>query len=533
MEHQPGISRPGPEAGAATPFRLALDHYRQGRHQAALRLLQEALRAEPNNAPLWNLAGSSAKALGQATEAERCWRCALALAPDYADAHHNLGMLLHEQQRITEAVAAYRQALAGPPWQAQALNNLGAALTKLGKLEEALESFEGAVARQPGHAKAHHNRGRALVALGRFEEARQAVRTAIVEAPPEEKIRFYRTLAFLQRFVPGDPSLLEMEELARRPETLPAADRMELHFALGKAYADLGQRERSFEHFLAGNGEKRRLSPYDEAAALDEIRRVREAFTAERMKTFAGSGHASPVPVFIVGMPRSGSSLVEQILASHSQVHGAGESEDFRVLAEAMALPGGGRLLPDGIAALPPLGALSLGKAYQQQMSARAPAATRIVDKNLNNFLRVGLIHLVLPQARIIHTRRDPADTCLSCFSRLFNGDHPYSYDLAELGRYWRAYDGLMAHWRAVLPPGVMLEMQYEELVQDLEGQTRRMLDHCGLDWQPACLDFHRTQRPVFTASATQVREPVFHGSVGKWRNYEQQLQPLLKALTG
>jgi hypothetical protein len=224
-------------------------------------------------------------------------------------------------------------------------------------------------------------------------------------------------------------------------------------------------------------------------------------------------------------MPRSGTTLVEQILASHPDVFGAGEIDDLTLLAEAMPYPEG---LPEASAEQ----LRALGASYVAGVRGRAGAALWITDKMPSNFYYVGLIRLALPNARIIHTRRDPVDTCLSCFSKLFVGvAQPFSYDLRELGRYWRQYDALMAHWRQVLPERAMLEIQYEELVADLETQARRLVAYCGLDWNDACLAFHETRRAVRTASAVQVRRPVYKSAVGRWRIYEEQLAPLIEEL--
>ncbi|MGH7030610.1 MAG: sulfotransferase family protein [Stellaceae bacterium] len=239
----------------------------------------------------------------------------------------------------------------------------------------------------------------------------------------------------------------------------------------------------------------------------------------------AKQGDASPLPVFIVGMPRSGTTLVEQMLASHPEVHGAGELGEIE---RAVAALGG----PDGVPA--DIGGAELrrlGASYLAKVTALAPGATRITDKMPANFRYAGLIHLALPNARIIHLSRDPVDTCLSCFSILFGGDQPFTYDLGELGRYYRAYQRLMAHWRAVLPAGVMLEVRYEALVGDFEQEARRIVAHCGLRWNAACLDFHNTRRPVHTASSVQVRRPLYRSSVGRWRPAEEVLRPLLDAL--
>jgi hypothetical protein len=251
------------------------------------------------------------------------------------------------------------------------------------------------------------------------------------------------------------------------------------------------------------------------------------------MRSNEGVGGPSRAPVFIIGMPRSGTTLVEQILASHPQVFGAGEIADFEkaaaglggVVAEALHSP-------EAVSLISADQFRRLGASYVERLAAVAPAgAARITNKTPGNFVLAGLIHLALPNARLIHISREPADTCLSCFSSLFVGNLPYAYDLGELGRYYRAYEALMAHWREALPRGVMLDVRYEELVADLEGQARRIVGHCGLEWDARCLDFHQNRRQVRTASAAQVREPIYKSSVGRWRRYEPFLGPLLAEL--
>jgi Sulfotransferase family len=238
--------------------------------------------------------------------------------------------------------------------------------------------------------------------------------------------------------------------------------------------------------------------------------------------------------VFIVGMPRSGTSLVEQILASHPAVHGAGELPDFDRLATTATVANPAiALFPECIGRLTPAQLTAVGERYLARLRALAPEAQRVTDKMPINFRHLGLIRLALPQARIIHVRRDPVDTCLSCYSILFMGNQPHAYELGELGRYYHSYQRLMAHWRTVLPPDAMLEVDYEDVVADLEGQARRMVAYCGLDWDAACLSFHRTQRPVRTASAVQVRQPIYRDAIGRWRPAEVELRPLLDGLAG
>jgi Sulfotransferase family len=301
---------------------------------------------------------------------------------------------------------------------------------------------------------------------------------------------------------------------------------MHLHFALGKACSDLGRHEQSFHHLLAANSLKRRQIDYDEAATLQLFDTTRSLVTAEVIRERTGLGDPSATPIFIVGMPRSGSTLTEQILVSHPDVHGAGEVADFATAI--MGLDNRGPLPADvGGEEL-----RSMGARYLASLRARAPAgAPRITDKMLGNSRFVGLIHLALPNARIIHVRRHAVDNCLSCFSLLFRNGMGYCYDLGELGRYWRAHEALMQHWHAALPEGTMLQVCYEELVADLETQARRIIAHCGLPWTDVCLEFHRTQRPVQTASVVQVRQPIYTSSVGRWEPYKTMLRPLLDAL--
>jgi Sulfotransferase family len=363
-----------------------------------------------------------------------------------------------------------------------------------------------------------------LRTLGRLDEARREIEQAIALAP--RKAEFYRSLAEIKHFTKDDPQLAMLEALAGDMGGLSDDERTHLHFALGKIYGDLGQHERGFAHLLKGNALKRRQIVYDEETILARFDSARALFTAEVMRERAGQGDPSTLPVFILGMPRSGTTLVEQMIASHPEVHGAGELSDFDRSVAALAGPAG---VPADIGGAE---LRRVGSEYVARIRALDPRAQRITDKMPANFRFAGLIHLALPNARIIHLRRDPVDTCLSCFSILFGGDQPFTYDLGELGRYYRAYQRLMEHWRAVLPPGAMLEVQYEALVADFATEARRIIAYCGLGWDEACLDFHATRRPVHTASSVQVRQPIYRSSVGRHRPSAETLRPLLDALS-
>jgi len=359
-----------------------------------------------------------------------------------------------------------------------------------------------------------------------LDEARHFYERAVALAP--DLPTFHRSLAETKRFRENDLQLTAMEDLAQHIASFSQNEQIELHFALAKAYDDIGRHEHAFEHLHCGNALKRQTVVYDETAQLGTLRNIEETFTAELIAARCGLGNPSDLPIFIVGMPRSGTTLVEQILASHPRVVGAGE-----LLHMSDLVLGGqaGTRFPLDFPSLPGERLHRLGSLYVARLRAQAPLADRITDKLPFNFSVVGLIHLALPKARIIHVRRDPVDTCFSCYTNLFSQGLEFTYDLEELGRYYCAYQSLMKHWHRVLPEVAMLEVQYEELVLDFEAHARLIVDYCGLEWDARCLVFHKTKRAIRTASAAQVRRPLFSSSIGRWLPYREQLRPLLDVL--
>ncbi len=319
---------------------------------------------------------------------------------------------------------------------------------------------------------------------------------------------------------------------------LSADDKKKLHFTLAKAFEEKADADAAFAHYRRGNELQRAAfagqSLRFDAEAQDRlVARTEAVFTGQFFAERQSFGIASEAPVFVVGMPRSGTTLVEQIAASHPQVHGAGERWEMDVAAHNLSDTLGAQApYPENVAELDEATAARLGEAYLGRLREVAGDAERVIDKLPFNYLRLGLIAVLLPRARVIHCRRDVRDTCLSCYFQNFSIPYPWTTDLCEIGRYHRAYERLMAHWRSVLPRA-MLEVDYEDLVADQEGQSRRIIDFLGLQWDPRCLDFHRTQRQVSTASAWQVRRPIYATSVGRWRAYERMLEPLEAGLAG
>jgi tetratricopeptide (TPR) repeat protein len=440
------------------------------------------------------------------------------LAPADPAIRANLGHLLLSTGCVAEALGIYESVLAADPDSAQAQFNYAAALRAGGRDRAAIRHYRMAITLRPDYVEAHNNLAAALTALGQLDEAAAVLRRAIALAPGRP--RLYGNLAHLAPLDADDPAVAVLERLAIAPEGLSEDDRIHLHFALGKVQADLGRQASAMAHLERGNALHRRRIDYDEAATLALFDRIAASFPVSSFENPKPTGVPSPVPIFVVGMPRSGTSLVEQILASHPRVAGAGE---LQAIPDVVAALGGA--YPEGLPTLAQADGLhGIALTYLDRLRDLAPSAERVVDKMPGNFLHLGLIHLALPGARILHVRRDPIETCASCFMTRFAHGQDYSYDLAELGRYWRAYDRLMDHWRRVLPAGTMLEVEYERIVVDFDMEVRRMLDFCGLEWHDACRDFHRTARPVHTASAAQVRRPLYRKPAGQWAAYRGRL---------
>ena len=510
------------------------------RFEEAGAALREVLASRPDFAEVHcNLAlrpevhialGNALQELGHPEASLAHYRAALAVAPDDVDARNNMAAALAALSRHDNALAIAQAALDRAPQSVEAHHNIAIALAGLGREDDALAWYDRTIALDPGYAVAWANKAAALKVLGRFDEARDALRRAIALDPHVP--RFYRALIDCVAVEDGRALRGPLEALTDDSARLPPLERIHLHFTLAHLY-DEDEPETAFRHLHAGNALQRRLVDYDEPVILAGIARLRAVFPTPLPHPSALPTAPRPIPIFIVGMPRSGTTLIEQILASHPDVFGAGELECFPIAVGALIeRERRSMAYPEMLGTLDVDAWARLGADYRRAITAlAAPAARCVTDKLPLNGFHVGLICRALPDARIVHVRRDPLDTCFSCFSKLFAGSQPFAYDLGELGRYYRAYDATMAHWRAVLPEGSMIEMRYEDVIADLEGQARRLIAHCGLPWGDACLGFHKTTRPVRTASVVQVRRPLYRDAIGRAQRYRPWLGPLIDAL--
>ena len=501
-------------------------------YEAAIRDYQHALRLKPEALEFWINLGNALQELQQYGAALESYNQALRLKQDSAIARVNQAkalLALHEPQA---ALLSYELALGLQADYIEAWLGRADALRELNRHHEALNCIEHALQLQPNLPAALNSRGVILGVLGQLKQAQADYRRAIALAP--EKGMYYRNLVQAGALAADDPCFLAMQRLAAADSDMAPDDRVGLHFALGEALEKQGAHDASFAHYLRANALQRQRTRYPEQSTLGLLEWYKNTFTAQFLAERQGLGASSDAPIFVVGMPRSGSTLVEQILDSHPAVLGIGERRDIvQCIARCAAQHAAGRTELDTLAAITGPQLLQIGQEYVQRLEnivGAHPSHRKIIDKSLLNFIHIGLIHLALPQARFIHTRRSPVETCLSCFSKIFD-DVPFSYDLGELGRYYRAYDALMAHWRAVLPPGVMLEVHYESLVDDFDRQARQLVQHCGLEWDDACAAFHQNQRAITTSSVAQVRQPLYRHAVERWHPPPELLQPLLDGL--
>jgi len=508
---------------------LAAEHQKEGRREEAERLYRQVLRQNPKNVDALRLLALIAAAAEHPEDAEAMLRRAVELAPDFLLALLDLGRLCKEQDRFADALACFDRMIALEPSQPQAHYQRAATLARASFTPEAIASYRRCLALRPAHPGALLGLGHVLKAVGDYDGSVAAYQACIEAVPGSGES--YWSLANLKTFRFDDTTITEMERRSVDPELKPASG-VNFLFALGKAHEDRGDFELSWERYRAGNEAQRAAVSYDPVQTEVMNDRLLATFTAEFLASHAGSGNPDPAPIFVLGLPRSGSTLLEQILASHSQVEGTSELPYVgRVATSLNRNRGDGINYPEAMRELGASHIRALGDDYlAQARTHRRTGAPRFIDKMPNNFPNVGLIALMLPNARIIDARRHPLDACLSCYRQLFAKGQNFTYDLTDIGEYYLQYQRMMDHWAAALP-GRVLTVQYEEVVSNFEPQVRRLLAFCGLPFEEACLRFYESERPVRTPSAEQVRQPIYDRSVGHYRHYEAKLEELIEVL--
>jgi len=528
-----------------------------GKPEDAVLSYRRAIGLRPDTAEIHSNLGKALLDLRQPEAAiESCGR-AVALDPQLAEAHGNLGNALLDFDRPEQAIASYNRALALRTDYPEVHNSLANALRVQGRFDEALVNYRRALELRPAYAEAHNNLGVALRLLGRTSEAEASCRRAL-ELEPDSALalaalgeaqadqgQFAEAEALLRRAVAIDPNLAEawvsmarlrrmtaddaewlaeVQRLLRQP--LRPREVISVNYALGKYFDDLRDFERAFSHYQRANELTRLCTPkYDRQKIRREVDQLIAFFDSGRMRALRAHASTSTRSIFVVGMPRSGTSLAEQIIASHPAVFGAGELTYWHRAEESLlADMHAGDINSDTLQ--------RLAADYSRLLQRASTEALYVVDKMPTNFMALGLIHAALPNAHIIHMQRQPIDTCLSIYFQDFGANLSYANDLQDLANFYREYLRLMQHWRTVLPAQALLDVPYEALVADQEGWSRKMLEFIGLPWDARCLNFHSTRRSVVTASKWQVRQKINSTSVGRWHRYERHLTELLPLLS-
>ncbi|MGA2439483.1 MAG: tetratricopeptide repeat protein [Tepidisphaeraceae bacterium] len=499
-----------------------------GRWDEAIAAYQQAIRVKPDFAAAYFNLGQTLSGAGRLAESLPAFAGALRAKPDYVEVHTRMAIVLAQLRRFDEARAAQARAAELAPHSAGPLEALGEIMLREHRAANAAEQFRKALEIDPKQYTALNSLGNALLSQGKFDEAATCFRQFLERCPESELGIGYMNLASTGRLAAGREEQQRLMAVLGEPKS-PADNRVAAGFALGKLFDDAERFDEAFACYAQANTLWKQIrAEAGDRYRPDLIRRNIDHLIGQFDRTFFETrrdyGEPSELPVFIVGMPRSGSTLVHQIAASHPQVHGLGEGTDIYEIAKA--------LKENDAAARSNVEAVrAAAKKHVQQLRAINGQASRIIDKTLSNVHWLGLICLLFPGARVICCRREARDTCLSCYFQWFAQGNTFSFDLAHCGMEYLQINRLMDHWLAALPIR-MLEVQYETLVADLEGQSRRLIDFLGLPWHPGCIEFHRTKTTVLTPSMWQVRQPIYQSSVGRWRHYQRHLGPLMEVLT-
>jgi len=503
------------------------EHLRNGRLRECENICRSVLAQAPDDVNAMRLLARVAGEQDKWRKAERLLLGILERAPAFNDARIDLARVYKQQDRLRDAVACAAEAVRHSPRNPHAHYIHASMLAVHGDHDAALAAYRQAVRFAAHHPAAWVGMGHLLKTLGRQDEGIEAYRTAIRQRPDFGEV--YWSLANLKTFRFTRDEIAEMERRLAG-EGLDDESRVHFLFTLGKAWEDEGEYSRAFGYYSRACALHRGEVYYDPVETRSLNARIREVFGAGFLAANQGAGCPDPAPIFIVGLPRSGSTLIEQILASHSQVEGTAELPDVGRIVGRISAYSAEENYPEAARHLAAGDWYALGEEYLRRTRRHRSGLPFFTDKMPNNFPSIGLIHLMLPNAKIIDARRHPLDSCFGSFKQHFARGQAFSYDLFEIADYYREYRAMMRHWKEVLP-GRVLEVRYEDMVRDQEGQTRRLLAHCGLDFEEACLRFWETERPVRTASSEQVRLPLYESSVNHWRHFQAELAPLIEHL--
>ncbi len=494
-------------------------------------LLREHLKAHPTDVAAMRMLAEVGGRLGHYADAEAVLERALELAPGFDAARHNYAIVLHRLEKEAEALVQIDRVLANAPRDPSALNLKAVILGKTGDYAQALKLYDRVLTTHPNQPKVWLSYGHALKTAGRLDEGVAAYRKSLALEPSLGEA--YWSMANLKTFRFDEADVETMNSQLKR-EDLDEDDRLHLHYALGKSFEDKRQWAESFAHYAEGARIRRGQVDYDADKTTARAERSKAVFTPEFFAAREGQGDPAPDPIFVVGLPRSGSTLIEQILASHSQVEGTMELTEIISIARELTdrrNRNDPSKYPEAVADLDANALRALGERFiERTRIQRKSGKPFFIDKMPNNWLHTGLIFTILPNAKIVDARRHPIATCFSAFKQHFARGQHFSYDLSDVGSYWRDYASLMDHFDRV-KPGKVHRVFYERMVADTEAETRRLLDYCGLEMEPACLRFWETVRAVRTASSEQVRRPIFTEGLEQWRHYEPWLGPVEAAL--
>ncbi|MEP4148679.1 MAG: sulfotransferase [Halioglobus sp.] len=507
----------------------ATDMMHEGKLIKSENLCRRFLQQNPKNIEGMRLLAELGLRLGVLEDAEFLLESAAEFEPDNIRVRLDYVQVLQKRQRFAHAHDESLRLLEIAPENPQFQSLHAIQCMQIGDYESALETFEKVLGILPGDPTTYVSRGHALKTSGDTEAAIESYRSAVASRP--HHCEAYYSLANLKTYHFTDKELAAMHAVIQSSDLTPM-ERVYLNFALGKAAEDRGDFETAFGHYATGNDLKQSQTRYQADDTTEEFSAQKRACTKELFSSREKAGCQAPDPIFIVGLPRAGSTLLEQILSSHSQVDGTLELPNILSLASRLRRQGraSGTPYPDNLASISAEQLVEFGEQFIEDTRIHRQGAPLFIDKMPNNFRHIGLIKLILPNAKVIDARRAPMACCFSAYKQLFADGQLFSYSLGDIGSYYRDYVDLMRHWDEVLP-GFVLRVQHEDVVRDLEGQVRRMLDFCGLEFEESCLNYHKTERNVRTPSSEQVRQPIFDTALEQWRHFEPWLDPLKEAL--